>query len=96
MTCEEFIKNNRGINGPKDAPTDLPKDFLVELYNHFSECAIRFPQLPASMSEKYSSAADDTVMKCASQCLGFTLYILSSKPFSLPFLPPQVGAYPRT
>jgi Sec7-like guanine-nucleotide exchange factor len=65
MTCDEFIRNNRGINGPKDAPKDLPRDFLVELYHHFSERAIRFPQLPASMSDKYSGASDNTIMKCA-------------------------------
>ncbi|EIE18456.1 Sec7-domain-containing protein [Coccomyxa subellipsoidea C-169] len=55
MTREEFIRNNRGINGTKDAPADLPNEFLTELYTHFSERAIRFPQLPSSMSDKYSS-----------------------------------------
>lgn len=67
MTREEFVRNNRGINGTKDAPADLPQDFLTELYTHFSERAIRFPQLPSSMSEKYSTppATNHTVDKCA-------------------------------
>ncbi|CAL8465936.1 g5472 [Coccomyxa elongata] len=65
MTREEFVRNNRGINGTKDAPADLPQDFLTELYTHFSERAIRFPQLPSSMSEKYSTqpATNHTVDK---------------------------------
>lgn len=67
MTREEFIRNNRGINGSKDAPADLPKEFLTELYTHFSERAIRFPQMPSSMSGKYSSPTSDaTIDKCAS------------------------------
>ena len=57
------MRNNRGINGPKDNPADLPQEFLSELYNHFSEKAIRFPQLPASRSQKESSA-DTTVIRC--------------------------------
>ena len=64
MTREEFVRNNRGINGPKDNPQDLPQEFLTELYNHFSEKAIRFPQLPATLSQK-EAAADHTVIKCA-------------------------------
>jgi hypothetical protein len=90
MTCEEFIRNNRGINGPKDAPKDLPKDFLVELYDHFSEQAIRFPQLPASMSEKYSTQTlDSTNLKCAATptppvC---SPAVTPAKPDPLPCLP---------
>ena len=65
MTREEFVKNNRGINGTKDNPQDLPQEFLSELYNHFSEKAIRFPQLPSTLSQKYTTS-DTTIMKCAS------------------------------
>ena len=65
MTREEFVRNNRGINGTKDNPQDLPPEFLTELYNHFSEKAIRFPQLPSTLSQKYSNSADLTVVKCA-------------------------------
>ena len=65
MTREEFVRNNRGINGTKDNPQDLPPEFLTELYNHFSEKAIRFPQLPSTLSQKHSNSADLTVMKCA-------------------------------
>lgn len=65
MTQEEFVRNNRGINGTKDNPQDLPPEFLTELYNHFSEKAIRFPQLPSTLSQKYNNSADLTVVKCA-------------------------------
>ncbi len=66
MTQEEFVRNNRGINGTKDDPQDLPREFLSELYNHFSEKAIRFPQLPSTLSQKEgASSADHTVIKCA-------------------------------
>lgn len=65
MTQEEFVKNNRGINGTKDNPQDLPQEFLSELYNHFSEKAIRFPQLPSTLSPKHNTS-DSTIMKCAS------------------------------
>jgi hypothetical protein len=65
MTREEFVRNNRGINGTKDNPQDLPPEFLTELYNHFSEKAIRFPQLPSTLSQKHSNSGDLTVMKCA-------------------------------
>jgi hypothetical protein len=37
MTCEEFIRNNRGINGG----ADLPHGFLRELYGSISENEIR-------------------------------------------------------
>jgi hypothetical protein len=37
MTCEEFIRNNRGINGG----VDLPHDFLRELYTSISQNEIR-------------------------------------------------------
>lgn len=74
MTREEFIRNNRGINGTKDAPADLPNEFLTELYTHFSERAIRFPQLPSSMSDKYSSPpSNHTIAKCAP--LSFPLFL---------------------
>ncbi|CAL5223957.1 g6563 [Coccomyxa viridis] len=64
MTQEEFVRNNRGINGTKDDPRDLPQEFLSELYNHFSEKAIRFPQLPSTLSQKESTSnADHTVIK---------------------------------
>lgn len=60
------MRNNRGINGTKDNPQDLPQEVLTELYNHFSEKAIRFPQLPSTLSQKESSStADHTVIKCA-------------------------------
>ena len=62
MTREEFVRNNRGINGTKDAPKDLPQEFLTELYAHFSERAIRFPQLPSTLSDKYSSS-ESTILK---------------------------------
>ena len=65
MTREEFVRNNRGINGTKDNPQDLPPEFLTELYNHFSKKAIRFPQLPSTLSQKHSNSGDLTVMKCA-------------------------------
>ena len=69
MTREEFVRNNRGINGPKDNPQDLPQEFLTELYNHFSEKAIRFPQLPSTLSQKENtSTADHTVIKYAHIC----------------------------
>ena len=58
MTREEFVRNNRGINGTKD----LPQEFLSELYDHFSERAIRFPQLPNTLSDKYSSS-ESTILK---------------------------------
>ena len=65
MTREEFIRNNRGINGPKDAPVDLPTDFLGGLYDAFSKKAIRFPQLPnGPPAAPYSSGTDPTVVKC--------------------------------
>ena len=63
------MRNNRGINGPKDDPQDLPQEFLTELYNHFSEKAIRFPQLPSTLSQKETmSTADHTVIKYAHSC----------------------------
>ena len=62
MTQEEFVRNNRGINGTKDAPKDLPQEFLTELYHHFSERAICFPQLPSTLSDKYSSS-ESTILK---------------------------------
>lgn len=62
MTREEFVRNNRGINGTKDAPMDLPREFLSELYDHFSEQAIRFPQLPNTLSDKYRSS-ESTILK---------------------------------
>ena len=62
MTGEEFVRNNRGINGTKDAPKDLPQEFLTELYDHFSERAIRFPQLPSTLSDKFSSS-ESTILK---------------------------------
>ena len=37
MTCEEFIRNNRGINGG----ADLPHQFLRELYASISQNEIR-------------------------------------------------------
>ena len=37
MTCEEFIRNNRGINGG----ADLPHPFLRELYASISQNEIR-------------------------------------------------------
>lgn len=37
MTCEEFIRNNRGINGG----ADLPHAFLRELYGSISQNEIR-------------------------------------------------------
>ncbi len=37
MTCEEFIRNNRGINGGED----LPHTFLRELYASISQNEIR-------------------------------------------------------
>ena len=37
MTCEEFIRNNRGINGG----ADLPHHFLRELYASISHNEIR-------------------------------------------------------
>ena len=37
MTCEEFIRNNRGINGG----LDLPHAFLRELYASISQNEIR-------------------------------------------------------
>lgn len=37
MTCEEFIRNNRGINGG----ADLPLPFLRELYASISQNEIR-------------------------------------------------------
>ena len=37
MTCEEFIRNNRGINGG----ADLPHAFLRELYASISQNEIR-------------------------------------------------------
>ena len=37
MTCEEFIRNNRGINGG----ADLPHSFLRELYASISQNEIR-------------------------------------------------------
>jgi hypothetical protein len=37
MTCEEFIRNNRGINGG----SDLPHAFLRELYASISQNEIR-------------------------------------------------------
>ncbi len=37
MTCEEFIRNNRGINGG----ADLPHQFLRELYVSISQNEIR-------------------------------------------------------
>ena len=77
MTCEEFVRNNRGINGPKDSPQDLPQEFLTELYNHFSEKAIRFPQLPATLSQKESSATDHTVIKCA--CISLPALVIPSR-----------------
>lgn len=64
MTREEFVKNNRGINGTKDDPQDLPQDFLNELYTHFSEKAICFPQLPSTLSKRMNSASDANVVKC--------------------------------
>jgi Sec7-like guanine-nucleotide exchange factor len=38
MTCEEFIRNNRGIN----AGENLPPDFLQELYDSISRSEIRW------------------------------------------------------
>ena len=37
MTCDEFIRNNRGINGG----VDLPHQFLRELYGSISQNEIR-------------------------------------------------------
>ena len=37
MTCNEFIRNNRGINGGDD----LPRDFLVSLYDNISKNEIK-------------------------------------------------------
>ena len=66
MTREEFIRNNRGINGPKDAPVDLPKEFLGDLFDAFSRKAIRFPELPnGPPAARHSTGADPTVVKCA-------------------------------
>jgi hypothetical protein len=68
MTREEFIRNNRGINGPREAPADLPRAFLSDLYDAFSARAIRFPQPPASErggGGGNADNADPTVAKCA-------------------------------
>ena len=37
MTCEEFIRNNRGINGGEN----LPHDFLAAVYESISRNEIR-------------------------------------------------------
>ncbi|KAK9807735.1 hypothetical protein WJX72_007547 [[Myrmecia] bisecta] len=39
MTCEEFIRNNRGINDG----SDLPADFLSNIYKSIQRRAIRIP-----------------------------------------------------
>jgi hypothetical protein len=94
MTQEEFVRNNRGINGTKDNPQDLPPEFLTELYNHFSEKAIRFPQLPATLSDKYSNSVDSTVVKCAtcSATLKDRMYTHFIK--ALPFQHPRASCQP--
>lgn len=37
MTCNEFIRNNRGINGGDN----LPQDFLTSLYDNISKNEIK-------------------------------------------------------
>lgn len=37
MTCNDFIRNNRGINGGDD----LPREFLISLYDNISKNEIK-------------------------------------------------------
>lgn len=47
MTCTQFLKSTRGINGGQD----FPKDFLEELYRNIERRAIRIP--PAQQAESF-------------------------------------------
>ena len=39
MTCEEFVRNNKGVNDGQDFPTD----FLEDLFRNIERRAIRIP-----------------------------------------------------
>ncbi|DBA68573.1 TPA: hypothetical protein ACH3X2_013515 [Trebouxia sp. C0005] len=47
MTCNEFIRNNRGINGGDN----LPQDFLTSLYENISKNEIRISTEAANSAE---------------------------------------------
>ena len=47
MTCGEFIRNNRGINGGEN----LPQDFLTNLYDNISKNEIKISTEAASTAE---------------------------------------------
>lgn len=52
MTCEEFVRNNRGGNDGQD----FPRDFLEELFRHIERRAIRIPPAhPAENSLRHNS-----------------------------------------
>ncbi len=47
MTCNEFIRNNRGINGGDN----LPQDFLTSLYENISKNEIKISTEAANTAE---------------------------------------------
>ena len=47
MTCSEFIRNNRGINGGDN----LPQDFLTSLYDNISKNEIKISTEAANTAE---------------------------------------------
>ena len=47
MTCTEFIRNNRGINGGDN----LPQDFLTSLYENISKNEIKISTEAANTAE---------------------------------------------
>ena len=47
MTCNEFIRNNRGINGGDN----LPQEFLTSLYDNISKNEIKISTEAANTAE---------------------------------------------